>query len=156
LKKSVLRNENTISDKTSKNKALQISSSCDFNYIHSNHKKLPHGKANIAKAIEDGKKKKSNTIERGTLNIKCKGIIYPIKLGKLLSFKDGLLQVNSLGEGNVVHNCDDCEVLKETDSNGKLQFSFFCGKFRNQVGSRHYFEDLKIDLRPILNNYLDY
>jgi len=130
FKKSVLRNENTISDKISKSKTLQIDPSCDFVY---------HNSYSLG----------------GTLNITCGNNVYPIKLTKLITFKGNKLHINPVGEGNLKESCEMCLIKKILGIDNKYQISLFCNYCNDNEYAPGVFY-LSIDLRPILTNYFNY
>jgi len=131
FKKSFLKNENSISDKTSKIKALQINpNSCSFYFNYPGTK-------------------------NGILTIKCGNDNYPMYLSNLITFKDKQLQINSLGSGNLNEKCRRCRIDKNLEKDNKYQILLYCVYCRDNVDGE-ITNGLSLDLRPILINYFEY
>jgi len=135
LKKSDLRNENTVSDKSSKNKALQPSVNWEFDYYFESY----------------------NSRRAGEMDIKCGKLKYPIKLSKLITYNGGKLEENHLGQGNLNDCCPECEIKKNVGNDNKYEILIVCDdcKSKSSCGGKGPFR-VKMDLRPILTRYFDY
>jgi len=131
-----IKNENTLSDKISKSKTLQINQNCGFEYFDENNYS-------------------SSNFPSGTLVATCSKLEYPIKLGKLVSFENRKLQTNSVGQGFLVEKCKKCNVYRSLGYDNKYNFILFCRRCIDDATGDKFLSS-ELDLRPILTNYFDY